>query len=385
MYERKRYEVWLSTAVLTIIVFCILILAGFYVHIRNNIYKNDGGNKLSSQENFHENYTEAVPSREEAPENLYEFKNGITNILLIGTDTRDLKENARADSIIIATIDSNNRKLKFTSIMRDTYVAIKNHSAQKINNAFAYGGPELLMDTIGRNFNLQLDKYIVINFHGFEDMIDALGGIEVDIKEYEIKEINKYIGELRGKKSPMIRRSGLQLLDGQQALAYSRIRKVGNGSYERTLRQRRVLTVLTQKLKTESAFNYPVLLSRLLPCMKTNIEPINLLNYGYTVSRIKPLEVAQLQIPVTELSEGRIYKGTWVMLMDAEQNSRVMNDFIFKDRVTTIEELDIKAFRIKLKEYLRAEMKINPRRQQGERTSRKELEKRDRIRIIDNY
>lgn len=368
IYVRQRAK---RILILTGIFIIILLsgMAGLYLYIRHNIFAKtpnssqmnvyDINNIISHYEDdfFINDYGVSESLIEDEEVILYEEQKGITNILLIGTDARNLNENARSDSIIIATIDNINKNLKLTSILRDTYVSIPKYSQQKINAAFALGGPELLMETIEKNFKLKLDKYIIINFWGFEDMIDALGGIDIEVRDYEIKEINKYIGEMRDNKSPKLSASGLQHLDGQQTLAYSRIRKAGNGSYERSLRQRMVLSVLAQKLRDIKVFQYPALLAKLLPYIKTNIEPINFLNYAYTVSRFKPLETKQLQMPLTELSQGRIYKGTWVFLMDKEQNAKVLNDFLFKDKITEKNELNIEACKSKINEYLRSERK----------------------------
>nr|WP_243278399.1 LCP family protein [Clostridium paraputrificum] len=293
-----------------------------YFYVRSKIYSNSDISDITTEDSF-----------EEVP--------GITNILLIGTDARDLNERARSDSIIIATIDNNTKKLKLSSIMRDTFVDIPGYGEQKINAALALGGPELLMKTIKENFNFTLDKYVMVNFWGFEDIIDGIGGIEVDVKDYEIPEINKFIGEVRDVKSPPLTTPGLQHLDGQQALAYARIRKVGNGSYERTERQRRVLDIVAEKMMDVSVVKYPGLLYDLLPSVKTNIEPLTLLNYAYTVSKFGELKFEQLQIPATELSQGGLYRNKgWVLLTDKEQNGKILNDFIYNDKPYSSEDID---------------------------------------------
>ena len=160
-------KILISIAVLTI--FIIVLVLGSYMYIKGQVYQ--------------ENPTAQAIEYKEQP--------GITNILLIGTDARKLDEKARADAIIIATIDNNNKKLKLTSIMRDTLAKIPGHGEQKINAALACGGPELLMQTIKDNFDISLNKYVMVNFKGFQSIIDKVGGIEVDIKDYEIKELNK--------------------------------------------------------------------------------------------------------------------------------------------------------------------------------------------------
>ncbi|WP_195619447.1 LCP family protein [Clostridium paraputrificum] len=335
--EKHKKQMSKKTKIIITISIILALLVGSvvfgYFYVRSKIYSNSDISDITTEDSF-----------EEVP--------GITNILLIGTDARDLNERARSDSIIIATIDNNTKKLKLSSIMRDTFVDIPGYGEQKINAALALGGPELLMKTIKENFNFTLDKYVMVNFWGFEDIIDGIGGIEVDVKDYEIPEINKFIGEVRDVKSPPLTTPGLQHLDGQQALAYARIRKVGNGSYERTERQRRVLDIVAEKMMDVSVVKYPGLLYDLLPSVKTNIEPLTLLNYAYTVSKFGELKFEQLQIPATELSQGGLYRNKgWVLLIDKEQNGKILNDFIYNDKPYSSEDVDKDHFNSVMADY----------------------------------
>ncbi|MDZ5038362.1 LCP family protein, partial [Clostridium perfringens] len=168
-----------------------------------------------------------------------------------------------------------------------TLVNIPEYGENKINAAFAFGSSEqdekgnlrgaeggaaLLMETIQENFNLKLDKYIIVNFWGFESIIDEIGGIEVDIKDYEIEEVNKYIGESTGVHSPPITETGLHKVNGQQALSYARIRYVGNGNFERGERQTKVLYQIASKLKQVNPLKYVGVANTLAEQVKTNID-----------------------------------------------------------------------------------------------------------------
>jgi LCP family protein required for cell wall assembly len=355
---------FVAIILLLLVIFCSL----GYWYLRNAIYSNDQINfteenieeKAQVSQYFNESFKEINPITGDIPNNkvdeninkeIYKEQEGVTNILLLGTDGRTLNESSRSDSIIIATLDNNKKKIKYTSIMRDTYVQIKGHGEDKINSAFAYGGVKLLTDTIYRNFNMKIDKYIVVNFWGFEDIVNELDGIDVNIKEYEIKEINKYIGEVDEVKSPEIYHAGMQHLDGQQALAYSRIRKVGNGSYERTQRQRTVMTEVGKKIMNINPIQYPNMLKAILPYIKTNVEPIQLMNYAYTAYSMGSVEFEGLQLPANELCEGRIYRGSWVLLIDKEQNAKMLNDFIFKDKKYNPKNFDRKQVQYIINEY----------------------------------
>lgn len=348
----KKKKVVLLIAILIVIIASIAV--GSYFYMRSKIY------------------TPVEPELEVTPEVKEEIKyheeKGITNILLIGTDARTLDETSRSDSIIIATIDGSNQKLKFTSIMRDTYVKIPGYSDQKINAAYALGGAELLMKTIKENFGVSLDKYIVVNFWGFEDIVDAMGGLDIEVKDYEISEINKYIGEVREDKSPPLEKAGVQNLDGQQALAYSRIRKVGNGSYERTERQRQVLTLLANKAREISPLKYPSVANALLGCVKTNIEPAKLFDYAYTFYKFNPPTYDQLQIPINELSEGGEFldKG-WVLLIDREQNGNAMKDFIFNDKKWDASNYNKLSFKNAMNQYKNQEIEYDKYKESQEK------------------
>lgn len=335
--KKKRNKIILIS-VLSVLAIIIATALWWYNSLRNRIY------------------VEYKP--EVKREASYNEVDGITNVLLIGTDGRTLDEPARSDSIIIATLDNNNKNVKLTTIMRDTLVDIPEYGENKINAAFAFGSSEqddngklrgaeggaaLLMETIEQNFNLHLDKYVIVNFWGFEAIIDEIGGIEVDIKDYEIEEVNKYIGESTGVNSPPITETGLQKVNGQQALSYARIRYVGNGNFERGERQSAVLYQVASKLKEVNPIKYVGVANTLSQHVKTNIDIPEALNLAYTIYKLPNLNFERLQIPQTELiARDNLYKDRgWCLLIDLKQNSKILYDFIFKNKSPNPEEFDL--------------------------------------------
>lgn len=319
--NKKNMAIIISLSVLAIIIGTVLF---GYQYVKSKIYVAPINISSTSNE-----------------ENKYKEVEGITNILLIGTDGRTLDESSRSDSIMIATLDNKTKKVKLTSIMRDTLVEVPEYGEQKINAAFAFGGPELLMETISNTFEIKLDKYIIVNFWGFESIIDAIGGIEIDVKDYEIENINEYIGESTESKAEPITKPGIQKLNGAQALSYSRIRTAGNGNYERSERQRRVLYVVAENLKEINPLKYPGIAEKLSAHVKTNIDPFMALNYGYTIYKFPELKFEQLQVPNSQLVDDRLYKDRgWVQLIDKEQNAKILHEFIFKDKLPNEEEFD---------------------------------------------
>ena len=336
--KRKKKIILFST--LGVLAILIAVVFGYYNQIRNRVY------------------IKSTPKATEENKVDYEEVEGITNGLLIGTDGRTENEAARADSIIIATLDNNNKKIKLTSIIRDTVVDIPEYGEDKINAAFFYGsselnddgnlrgfegGADLLMDTIEDNFNIHLDKYVIVNFWGFEEIIDEIGGIEADIKDYEIDEVNKYIGESTGVNSPPITETGLQTLNGQQALSYARIRYVGNGGFERSERQSKVLFQIANKLKEVNPLKYVSIANTLSKQVKTNMDIPEALNLAYTIYKLPSLDFEQLQIPQAELiARDYYYKDRgWCLLIDLKQSSKIMREFIFDNKSPNPDEFDL--------------------------------------------
>lgn len=233
------------------------------------------------------------------------------NILLIGVDKREGEDTGRTDSIMIATVDPENSNVKLTSILRDTYVEIPEHGYNKINAAFAIGGVELLSRTIKYNFNITLDNYITIDFLNFQNVIDSIGGVNVDVKDTEINEINKYIKEVNGTDSTLLSISGMQSLNGQQALSYSRIRYVGNSDFERVERQKRVMSASLDKVKNMTALEYPKFLSSIYNSIDSDMTLANIITMGNTVYQMKDLQIQNLRIPSDDnITLGDIYIGS---------------------------------------------------------------------------
>lgn len=310
-------------AVFSVIIICVVVLGAGYMYIRANIYKKT--EPLTS-----EHLQAPVKTKEETIE--YTEVEGITNVLLVGVDGIDFDEKyQRSDSMIIATLDSNKEKVKLTSLYRDTLVYIPGYGEEKMNLAFSLGGPELVMETIKYNFDVNIEKYIMINFAGFEAIIDQIGGVEIDVKEYQLHELNKYIGQATGGGDCPVEKAGLQILNGKQALSYARIRKGVGDDYERTERQREVLFKVVEKLQKTDVIKYFSIANKMLDYLRTNIGIMDALNMAYTISKFSNLETEQLSIPVQELCVDEEFNGNMALRMDRYENALILNDFIFND------------------------------------------------------
>lgn len=343
---RRKKKSWSTTkkVVLSLVMVLVILIGtvlGFYKHIKNKIY---------------------VKKEPSISNNDSEFKEveGITNVLLIGVDARDLDEPCRSDSMIIATLDNNNKKVKLTSLFRDTLVDIPGHGEAKLNAAYMLGGPELLMKTVKETYNVSIDKYIIINFWGFETIVDYIGGIEVDVKDYQLEELNKYIGESTGGNDCPVEKTGIQTLNGKQALSYARIRYNVGDEYERTDRQREVIFKVIEKLQNTKPSKYLGVMNTMLEYIKTNIDPLEALNMAYTIYKLPSLDVEQLQIPLVALSETRNYKELGsVFLMDRLQNASILYNFIYENKYPNEEEFNYDSLKTELQKYANQESVYN--------------------------
>ena len=343
---RRKKKSWSTTkkVVLSLVMVLVILIGtvlGFYKHIKNKIY---------------------VKKEPSISNNDSEFKEveGITNVLLIGVDARDLDEPCRSDSMIIATLDNNNKKVKLTSLFRDTLVDIPGHGEAKLNSAYMLGGPELLMKTVKEKYNVSIDKYIIINFWGFETIVDYIGGIEVDVKDYQLEELNKYIGESTGGNDCPVEKTGIQTLNGKQALSYARIRYNVGDEYERTDRQREVIFKVIEKLQNTKPSKYLGVMNTMLEYIKTNIDPLEALNMAYTIYKFPSLDVEQLQIPLVALSETRNYKELGsVFLMDRLQNASILYNFIYENKYPNEEEFNYDSLKTELQKYANQESVYN--------------------------
>ena len=214
------------------------------------------------------------------------------------------------------------------------------------------GGPELLMETVKETYNISIDKYIIINFWGFEAIVDYIGGIEVEVKDYQLEELNKYIGESTGGNDCPVEEAGVQTLNGKQALSYARIRYNVGDEYERTDRQREVIFKVIEKLQNTKPSKYLGIMNTMLEYIRTNIDPLEALNMAYTIYKFPSLEMEQLQMPIVALSETRNYKDLGsVFLMDRLQNASILYNFIYENIYPNEEQFDYDSLQIELQKY----------------------------------
>lgn len=183
-----------------------------------------------------------------------ENEQGVRNILLIGTDARVQDEDSRSDAIILCSVCPKQRRIYLTSILRDCYVEIPGYGKNRINHAYQMGGPKLLIETIEQNFHIRVDNYAKVDFFSFVEIIDRIGGVEINVTADEVQYVNGYLTEINrllgiDAEDGFLPGEGVYTLNGRQALAYSRIRYIGT-DFARTERQRTVIQAAVKKLKS---------------------------------------------------------------------------------------------------------------------------------------
>lgn len=222
---------------------------------------------------------------------------GYMNLYLFGVDARDQNNSYKeslSDVIMVVSINQDTKKVKIASVYRDTYLQdAKLKKFDKITHSFLRGGPSLSMSSLNTNLDLDITDYVAINFNVVIDVVDAVGGIELDISKEEAREMKNYITEMNnctGHNSKYIEVPGLQLVDGVQATAYARQRYTGAGDWDRAKRQREVLNLVFEKMKKMNITQLNKLADTVLEKVSTNIETKQIL---YLITQAASYEVEE--------------------------------------------------------------------------------------------
>jgi LCP family protein required for cell wall assembly len=254
-------------------------------------------------------------------------------LLLIGTDTYSPKSRGRSDTMMLAQVDPKNKTIKLVSFLRDMYVKIPGKGTNRLNAAYAFGGPDLLLKTLKANFGIEPDAYVSVNFSRMADLIDAIGGVEVDVSSREISQLNgilQYYNRQMGKKQndSMVRKAGLQTLNGRQALSFSRIRKI-DSDFQRTDRQRTVIEAAFHKVMALSWDKIGELVLDNLDNVVTNISAADAIKLIPTAITAKDATFETMQIPIQGGYASKMISGMAVLVPSLTKNVNALDDFLY--------------------------------------------------------
>ena len=264
---------------------------------------------------------------------------GVTNIALFGVDSRANKFKGNTDSIMVLSVDTVHKKIKITSVMRESLVNINGYSPYKINSAYAKGGPSLAINTLNTNFGLNITEYATINFSGMSKIIDAVGGIEVELTNAEVKDANihiKYMAQEQDVEATYIKKAGKQLLNGLQAVSFSRIRHVAtvdgvNNDYGRTDRQRLVMNQLFNKALTLSPGELTKLVKTCLPYLETSLDYFEIIKLA-GILMVDGIQFSQMRIPQQDyVISGMSVRGGSTVYYNLNYAKDVLHAYIYDD------------------------------------------------------
>jgi LCP family protein required for cell wall assembly len=326
MWRKAKWIALTCTAV-------ILCVIGYYGY---SLYQF--GNNIQEKKDepfFTQIKTQNTVQAEEAPPK-WEGKERV-NILLLGADSRGYSKNEapRSDTIMVASVDPTTKKASLFSILRDTYVKIPGHGSDRINTAFAMGGPNLAMKTVGDLLGLPIQYYVYTDFQGFMALVDAIGGIEIEVeKDMKYRDSEEPEFDINLKK-------GIQQLDGKTALQYVRFRHDALSDYSRTERQRKFMTAVAEELQTTSSiFRLPSILNKIDPYITTNLSITDMIKLGSLGFEVKAQGVNGIQVPPSSLLGEDNIGGASVLTVNATKLQKYVKEQLDGSSSADVEEED---------------------------------------------
>ena len=273
----------------------------------------------------------------------------VLNVMLFGEDNSDGDEHGRTDTMIMMSIDNWHKKLKLTSFQRDTYVYIPGYGQNKINAAYTYGGPKLTIETIETNFGIKIDRYAVVDFDSFIEIIDTLGGIDMEVTQDEIDYINyqMYKNEQVDNPKTITSAPGIVHLNGQEALWYARNRGLSTNEdgneigidgddWDRTSRQRKLLEKMFNDLKGADLTKIVSIVSSVGPMVTTNLKKDEITALVSHAPTYLTYTVEQSYVPTEGLwyYENNTPAGSVIAIADMNKQRLEFAKFIYEDRLS---------------------------------------------------
>lgn len=220
-----------------------------------------------------------------------ERQTGVVTFALFGLDSRtgQLDRGTLSDTMIIAVLDRETKEITMSSVYRDTLVQMEDGSYNKANAAYAFGGPQEAISMLNRNFDLNIEDYVSVNFNALVNVIDALGGVDLDVTEEEVPHLNNYqveTSKVVGQERIPLEHGGMQTLNGVQAVSFARIRIIG-GDQQRTERQRRLIQAITDKAQTASLSTINKIIDQVFPQISTSLSLGEILDYAKDAFKYK--------------------------------------------------------------------------------------------------
>ncbi len=318
--KRKKKKSKFKRFLITMIVLAALLFGGLYYAV----------GLVYDKMNFHGIDSVASQSMKE---------DGVVNVLLIGNDSRENGEDGRSDAMILLSISDKTKKIYMTSLLRDMYVEIPGYKGNRLNAAYSYGGAELLMETVEKNLDIEINRYMLVNFEAFANLVDAVGGVDLELTAQEIEYVNGYLVEYnmltnrpQGTDNMDASTGGMVHLNGPQALAYSRNRFIGT-DFGRTERQRKVLAEVIGKAPKALLTNPKGLINGLLPNLTTNLSKGETFRLSLMAPKLLTYEIVQGSLPIEGSYRNATIRDMAVLEVDFEANKNYIRENIYGNRM----------------------------------------------------
>lgn len=313
----KRFSLgrFLARVIITMLIIMLLLMGGAYLYVRHIL---DGMQRVSITKNEEELGIGSDTRKSDQ----------VVNIALFGVDSRDSDDTGRSDAMIILTVDKAHKKIKLTSLARDTRVDVPGYGYDKLCHAYAYGGAELAIQTINSNFGLDIHDYVTVNFEQLAGIIDYLGGVMIDVDQDEADVFN---GMFANDTVPAITEVGYVRLCGVQAVGYARDRTTGS-DVDRQSRQREVLMSLYHEVLTKSVLEYPGILGRVMELCETSLDSNRIMELGLWAVVNAP-EMDEFALPSTgcDAYGGIMEDGVWYFVYDLDLASDILHEYLYDD------------------------------------------------------
>lgn len=324
--EKKRHPI--RNTIITIL--CITLVGLSCVGIFGYQKIDNLLSSFNTEEELSENAFMNAADLEQYPDQI--------NVLLVGVDARETDEQSRSDTMMLVTLDNKNKQIKLTSFLRDSFVEIAGRNYwSKLNSAYFSGGIQMLSDTLELNFKVDVQYYALVDFEIFTTIVDSIGGINVDVTAKE-----SYYTYHSGKVNVPVRIEAGEdvLLNGEQALWYSRIRYL-DSDFHRTQRQRKVITAIVEKASKMSLTELYSLAEEIIPLVKTNMSSNQIMSLGLAAvkNKVYSYPIVQHQIPADGTWSDKNIAGVGASLvMDMAQNQQLLHSFLAEKQEVPTEE-----------------------------------------------
>lgn len=317
-----RLKVWQKTLLcVAVVLICLLSAGAMYVYAKWNM--------IDTQEIRAD---DLIINEEVRKNTEVDLGDGYTNVALFGVDSRDgnLGKGNRTDCIIVASLNNETKEIKMVSVYRDTILDLSEGTYQKCNAAYSYGGPVMAINMLNMNLDLDIEDYVTVDFGAIADAIDLLGGVEIEVKDEEVKYINKYIPETArsaGKSANLLSGPGTQLLDGTQATTYARIRSTAGGDFTRTERQRLVIEKMFEKALEADLGTINEIIDEVFPQVSTSFTLQEILGYAAAYSEYQLGD--NMGFPIDKSTDTLSGLGSIVIPEDLTSNVSQLHEFLF--------------------------------------------------------